>query len=53
MSEKNPGVVGRAEYKIAGACREFGADLRGKLVWILARARVVLRNLLCAKAQRK
>ncbi len=32
MSEKNPGVVGRAEYKIAGACREFGADLRGKLV---------------------
>lgn len=32
MSEKNPGVVGRAEYKIAGAFREFGADLRGKLV---------------------
>lgn len=25
-------VVGRAEYKIAGAAREFGADLRGKLV---------------------
>ena len=32
MSNKNPGVVGRAEYKIAGAFREFGADLRGKLV---------------------
>lgn len=32
MSEKNPGVVGRAEYKIAGAFLEFGADLRGKLV---------------------
>lgn len=25
-------VVGRAEYKIAGAFKEFGADLRGKLV---------------------
>ncbi len=25
-------VVGRAEYKIEGAFREFGADLRGKLV---------------------
>ena len=35
MSEKivnNNKVVGRAEFKIAGAFKEFGADLRGKLV---------------------
>ena len=28
----NNKVVGRAEFKIAGAFKEFGADLRGKLV---------------------